>query len=168
MKLSRTERWILANQFAILEKLDPGQGYENLREILEAGYEAQYEWIAEHIRPDGDTMTQADCEEVLDILDMFTFLKYGYRDLADKSGIQVHWVNFPGFSGNDEAKYLGFTLFLIDRQKKFQDLDRRDNFNSHGPFLMIYRQMLKEWKKSADRYKLTKDDIIRITSVKVS
>lgn len=167
MKLTRIERWILSNQFAILAKLYPEEAdsYANMREVVDNGYELNYDWIAQYIYD--DTITETECKEVLDILSMFLCLKRGYEALTDKSGIEDRWVRFRGFDGNHskEAKYLSYTRFLVEREDKFTSLDRGDNFNSHAPLLSRYCQMVEEWKKSEKIDELSKQDIIRITSI---
>ncbi len=35
MKLTRAERWILSNQYRILEKLDPTGGWDHPRDVVE-------------------------------------------------------------------------------------------------------------------------------------
>lgn len=166
MQLSPTERWILSLQFTILAKLYPDEReyYEILREAVDNGYELDYRDMAHYILTGDQAMTVNECKEVINILDMFSFMKDGYKKLSDKSGIDDVWVKFHGFDGNTESKYLGYTRFLIEREHKFIDLDRGDNFNSHMPILDIYRRMLREWEKCPDKYNLSKDDIIRITS----
>src|SRR5438270_11642030 len=42
-QLTRVHRKILANQFTILQILKPNQSYDYLREIVEQGFEAEYE-----------------------------------------------------------------------------------------------------------------------------
>jgi uncharacterized protein YfbU (UPF0304 family) len=162
MKLSRVERWLLVNQFAIVEKLHPEEAssYAEMSEVLRVGYELHYDWIVEHIY--SDVMTSVECKEVLDILDMFGFLRRAYEGLSDKSGVDDRWVKFHGFDGNNEGRYLSYVHFLVERQGKFQGLERGDNFNSHMPVLSIYRGMLERWNVSKDRYNLTREDVIRI------
>jgi len=163
MKLTRTERWILSNQFAILAALYPDETemYKEMRQVVDHGYEMSYEWISTHISDDKDTMSEAECLEVLDILGMFTAIKDTYNRLQDTSGINDLWIKFIGFDGNNEGKFLGYTHFLVEVQGKFPEID---HINSHAPMLPGYRQMLAEWKQSKDRQNLTKDDLIRITS----
>lgn len=174
INLSRKERWFLSNQFAILAKLYPDEadGYEDMREVVERGYELHYNWITEYIFDARFTMSQDDCLEVLDILDMFSTLQSAYEEITDKSGIDDVWIHFAGFDGNNETKYMAYTRFLVEREGKFTWLitgERpHDRFNSHHPILHRYRAMSEEWKKSQDQRNLTKDDLIRITSVKVS
>jgi uncharacterized protein len=167
MKLTHFERWMLSNQFMILAKLYPEMkdSYEKMAEIVENGYEQHYDWISQYIYKGDDITTMEQSEEVRDILSMFEQLKYSYDDLNDKSDVDSFHIQFQGFSGNTETKHLAYTRFLIERENSFADLHRGDNFNSHAPMLDRYRKMVQQWKKSSNQYQLTKDDLIRITSI---
>jgi uncharacterized protein YfbU (UPF0304 family) len=161
MKLSRTERWILANQYRILELLDPGEaeGHARAREALENGYEVAYDWLCEDVDRRG--LSEEECTEVIDILDMFEAI----RRVEDKSGIDEWRTKFGGFDGNNEAAQMGFARYFCENGHRFAELDKGDNFNSHCPTLQRYRPMLREWKSSKDKYNLTRNDLVRITSV---
>lgn len=169
MKLTRVERWMLSNQYRILEKLYPEEA-ESLavhREALENGYERDYSRIAENIYDDKYTLTTAECDEVIDVLSMHRALKYAYDALADRSGIEAWQIEFSGFDGNNEPTLLGYTRWFCNQEGgRFTELTRGDDFNSHMPSLGRYRAMLKEWNASKDRNKLTKEDIVRIGSVR--
>jgi uncharacterized protein len=169
MKLSRVERWMLVNQMRILEALypDEAKSIAEQREALEAGYELHYGGFAEHIYDEKDALSPEACREVLDILSMHRALKFGYDALKDKSGIEESRVTFVGFDGNNETTLMGYTRWFCDSDGgRFKELNRGDDFNSHDPMLANYRAMLTEWEKSKDKNRLTKDDIIRITSVR--
>src|SRR5436309_1114793 len=98
MKLSRTERLMLSNQYRILEALYPNErkSLEEKRVAVESGYELHYEWLAEHVYQDKDCMNEAQSREVLDILAMFDAIKIAYDHLQDKTGIEEHRVKFSG------------------------------------------------------------------------
>ncbi len=51
MKLTRTERWILSNQYRILEALYPDErgSLEKARIALESGYELEYDGMSQRI-----------------------------------------------------------------------------------------------------------------------
>jgi uncharacterized protein len=168
MKLSRIERWLLVNQMRMLEALypDEAKSIAEHREALEQGYELHYDEFAQHIYDDSDGLSAEGCKEVLQILSMHQALKRSYDNLSDKSGIDEYRVRFAGFDGNDpiEGTMMAYTRWFCDsRGGRFKELDRGDDFNSHAPLLGSYRAMLKEWEKSKDKNRLTKDDIIRIT-----
>jgi len=164
VKLSRTERWILINQCRILEKLcsDEADYYAQISEALRWGYELHY---SDDCPASNDILTEQECREVLDILDMYRSLTFSYRDLDDKSGVDSNDLKFPGFDGNNETKQLMYAEYYMGLDGgRYQEL-RRDDLNSHWPMLPKYRQMLTEWVESKDKRHLSKDDIIRITSV---
>ncbi len=165
MNLSRTERWVLAQQYQILEALYPGSAgdFRSSREVLERGYELEYEWICEHIYADLHAMSADECQEVLDIMDMFSFLKRGVEAVAQDSDLTGKDVAFPGFDGNNETKQLGYSHHLRS-EGKFAELEEGDDLNSHLPVLEQYRRMLPAWNASEDPHSLTLDDIRRIIS----
>lgn len=167
MELSKKERWFLSNQYRILEKLYPDNAdhYARCARIVEAGYEPEYDSITEYIC---DPITSEACSEISDILAMYESLQLAYDDLKDREGIEEGKIKFQGFDGNSETDEIGYARFLINEQKKFQDLRRTENINSHRPSIGYYRRMLKEWKASSDEDNLTKADIVRITSIPLS
>ena len=163
MALSHTERWILSNQFRILQLLDKDEAeyYAKAKEAIDSGYELEYACLSQYI--DSDVTTVAECLEVLDMLSMFQYLKWGYDDLPDKSGIEEWRVKFAGFDGNNEVKQMAYAKYVCNLDdSRFATLESGDNFNSHCPVLDRYRAMLSEWNRSGNKYKLSKDDIIRI------
>lgn len=167
MKLTRTERWVLSNQYQILAALstEDAEHYHQCREILEQGYELEYDEIARHVYDGDDTMSIAECREVVDTLAMFHILQRTYRDLADKSGIDESRLEFGGFDGNHETKHVAYARFYASQQGgRFTDLPHPEDFNSHYPTLDVYRRMLAEWHRSESKYKLTRDDVVRITN----
>lgn len=170
MKLSRTERWIISNQYRILEALypDDAKQYAEARQAIEEGYELHYAWLTEYIYGGNSIMTSKECGEVTNILDMFDSLRRTYELLPDKSDIDESAVRFKGFDGNTESKQWAYArYYLKSGGGRFDQLDRGDNFNSHMPTLDSYRRMLEVWKGCRDRHRISKDDVIRITSAGV-
>ncbi len=169
MQLTRAERWILSNQYRILEALYPKEA-EYLaygRKALECGYELEYDGLAEAVYEDSHCLSSEGCEEVLDILQMFSSLKDSYEALEDKSGIDVNAMTFRGFSGNDEGKQMAYAHYFCGKDGgRFTDLERGDNFDSHFPYLDVYRRMLREWHNSDNKYQLSKEDIARIAAAR--
>ncbi|MBV9958193.1 MAG: YfbU family protein [Acidobacteria bacterium] len=165
MKLSRTERWILSNQFRILEALYPNEAedFADAREIVERGYELHYDWITQYISE--DVMKADESSEVIKILSMFRALKYSFKALDNKSGIEEWQIDFAGFDGNSEGKQMVYAKYFCNSEGgKFTELNIGDDFNSHCPTIDRYRRMLAEWEKSSDRNKLMREDILRIIS----
>ncbi len=164
MNLSIKDRLVLKNQYRILEALNPDEKefYERASKILEFGFELEYDMLTRNI--DSDVVTIQECEEVIDILDMFDALRICYARLEDNSGIDEYQVRFLGFDGNHEAKQLLYARYL-KKDGRFADLENIDS-NSHLRVLPIYRRMLAEWNRSDNKYELSKDDIMRITNAR--
>ena len=163
MKLSRSERWILSNQYRILEKLQADETevayFRRCREVIDSGYEIEYGWIADYIVDEEQCLTREDCKEVLEILDMHRDLKYSYGELADKTGIDEADIFFGGFDGNSEVKMLGY-LHHLRKEGKYDMLDPgQDDFNSHISMLGAYRGMLVVWKALRERRGVRRDSL---------
>jgi uncharacterized protein len=171
MELTRVERWMLANQFRILEILVPDERdyYRRGREALQEGYEREYAQLAQHIYPEKDCMSADACREVFDILLMFADLKDAQADgIIAQTDLDPLYMRFWGFDGNSESNQLGYCRYLVeDRQNtRFHRLDRGDDFNSHMPALDGYRRMLAVWRQRRPGDRLTKEDIIAIASAR--
>src|ERR1700683_906737 len=99
MELTKLERLILANQFRILEHVDPDEASRchEACEILENGYTLEYKSLVSNF---DDDVPEATCSEVIDILDMYRALKKAFRELPDGS-VNPSDVEFRGFDGNE-------------------------------------------------------------------
>ncbi|VTR90985.1 Uncharacterized protein OS=Vibrio sp. AND4 GN=AND4_07959 PE=4 SV=1: YfbU [Gemmata massiliana] len=153
MQLTRTERWILSNQYQILEQLatlrkndDEVSHYRSAQEALGCGYANEYGDLAIGICEDKDILSVDECREVIKILGMFNDIQYAYSQLdeANREGISEHFASeFPGFCGNSEGKQLGYARYFCARPHVFTQLNRPDDLDSHAPLLPLYRLMLK-------------------------
>jgi uncharacterized protein YfbU (UPF0304 family) len=159
MKLSRTERWILANQYRILAALDPARAarYEDCVLALEKGYAKVIDRMAAHVSRD-DT-DHKESEEVDEILTMFDSLQRAYRVLEDPYGIDPARLRFPGFDAKTEADYLGYAQFLLERERWPERLDAARPLDARTPMLRTYRRMLDEWKRRARDGEISQRDI---------
>ena len=162
MELSVKDRLILSNQYLILEKLYPEEAAEfaNDRKAIENGYTLHYRDITGRF---GEELPEPNCQHVYNILEMYRALTFGYQELENKEGIEERNLKFPGFDGNNETDLFSYCTFLITDKGLYQELE--GDLNSHMPMLDIYDKMLNEWEKSPNKMKLTRDDIIRLTSV---
>ena len=87
--------------------------------------------------------------EVVDVLDMWTFIETGYTRLsqADKERVASEayphgdYVTFHGFDGNNESNHLAIARFIIRELERFQHFKNRD-LNSHSPSIKRYRRMV--------------------------
>jgi uncharacterized protein YfbU (UPF0304 family) len=163
MKLTKVERLTLLNQYRILEKVDPDNAsfYGQVCEILRSGYTLDY-GLELMTGVDPDEMSEDECHEVRDILDLYRALKKAHRELPEGT-ISSKDAEFPGFDGNEESKHFAYARFLIEDQNKWGESKA---VNSHWPHLGKYRAMVAEWKESAQKWELTAEDVKRILSQK--
>lgn len=163
LKLSLKDRVILANQYRILEMLDKesAEQYARNREIVESGYQRAYAWLVEQFSPDG--LSDEECGEVYDILDMHRRLGFEYVKLSDKNGIDASELRFIGFDGNNESSYLAFHQFLA-QQKKWVEVPPE---NSHSPTLDMYRRMLEVFRTVQKKRSWDKAEIQKIVAARV-
>jgi uncharacterized protein len=162
VKITPLERAILANQYRILEIVNPEEAeyYRQTRLIVENGYEMGYSEVTKHIAE--ETLDEKVCREVMDVLDMYRHITFSYNKLTDKSGITADYVQFPGFDGNNESALLGYVEFLLDEQKGWQELHRVGGYNSHTEMRDRYRRQMAEWRHMRRRDDLGAADIRRI------
>jgi uncharacterized protein YfbU (UPF0304 family) len=145
MELTRAERLILSNQYKLLILLDEDEDnvatYEKNIEVIESGFELEYDWIAGHIQE--DVVSSDECRDVLEILDMFRTLDASYTALgaANRSGITPKDVRFAGFDGNHEDRLLAYVKHL-NSQGKYPESKA---INSHMPKHSYYRRMVAKW-----------------------
>ena len=167
MKLSKVERLMLVNQYLILEGLYPDEKefYANNRKAIEEGFELHYSDLFAGISD--ETLTEEECREVLDILDMFRAITFSYEKLQDKTGIDEYRIKFHGFDLNDEyeGKRVIYSRYFINDLDRFEELKYGKGYadcNSHTLMIDVYRRMLNKWNWIQRKYKLSKDDILKI------
>ncbi len=161
MKLSRADRLMLWYQMEILKQVHPDSGKqcEENQEVLERGYEIFYDELAQHI--DTDSLSREECNEVMEILNMYRALDASLRAL--KKSHANPWSKFNGFDGNDETEQFSFATFLFDKKglwKELADCPR----NSHSATLGKYRAMLAAWSAMEKSHKLTDAQIEKIVT----
>lgn len=164
MKMSLTERAIIANQLKILEKLYPedAKNYAIYRTAIENGYEMHY---FDFFEGSLEEMSKEECLEVIDILDMYRALTFSYQKLTDKTGIDENEIHFDGFDGNEEPRqywYARYFILDLDRFKELTYGQEYPDLNSHCNKLETYRGMLSVWKSIEDRFNLNADQMRRI------
>ena len=108
-------------------------------------------------------LTSEECHLVVEVLAMFSVLKDSYDKLDDKSGIKEGLITFVGFSGNDETDHMAYAEYYC-REGSFAELFNLPDFsfNSHFPMLDRYKRQIDAWTQSAQKYELTREDILRI------
>ena len=161
MELTKKDRLFLINQLLILEKLYPEEQsyYAEHRKALQEGYKLHYSWLFSNL---DDEMSEEECREVLDILEMYRAITFSYKKLKDKQGVTEEEIKFKGFDGNEETKQFSYVLYFTIDLKRYDELkDNAEypNFNSHFPMLPRYRKMLNTWKNFPKKHTLDIDQI---------
>lgn len=120
-------------------------------EALISGYEYHYpEMVAYY----SNGLSRRACVEVLDILTMYSELKWAFDGLRNKDGIKKDDVLFPGFDGNNETSqmcYAMYFLFKLDRFNSLHEQAKKNGCNSHCPMLTTYRRMLTVFQTERKR-----------------
>lgn len=162
MELSKKDRLILANQYRIMEKLQPELAavFAAARHAVEGGYELHYDELTRGLL---EPLSVEQCRWVLHVLEMFTALRLAYDGLKDKSGIEEWQVRFAGFDPTHEPAYQSYAWYVISDLKKFPELAAAGDHATPAPMLGRYQVMLAEWHRSKDERKLSQADVARIT-----
>lgn len=164
MELDLKERLSLINQFLILEKLYPEEAvhYQKHRKALEEGYTLHYDWIVQNL---WEEMTEDECREVLDILDMYRSIIFSRNDNA--SDLSEDEVSFKGFDGNNETNQLAYARYVIEDLGRFDEIKKLGAgiHNSHIPMLHKYRRMLSKWNEYPSKHSMSHEQIINLLEV---
>lgn len=110
--------------------------------------------------------------EVLDILDMWSFVEHSYAQLNDEQKALLEKEaapfgkdpRFPGFDGNNESEYMGAASFIVNELERFKGFKGR-SFNSHCPSIDGHRRMLsvfKDVRNNLDFGPMSGDDLSAI------
>lgn len=116
-------------------------------------------------------------KEVIDILDMWSFIEHSYEKLSDEDKSKLEKdadpfgkdPKFKGFDGNNETSYMGTAMFVVNDLDRFQEFRGR-SFNSHCPTIDTHRRMLSVFeptRKKIDFKPLSVDDLTAILKEKV-
>lgn len=166
--LDRFDRYVISNQLRIMEVLIPTDAGElsTQREIFEKGYELLYEEGMQHIYPDGDIMTSADCLEVWNTMDMFDGIDRSLPVLKEGDLEPGYLTKFLGYDGNNEGGFMAFAEFTVERLRRFTylKLEKPDYWNSHMTTRPIYGRMLAVWEKFTvkDRFNMSRDQLLSV------
>ncbi|GAB6009888.1 YfbU family protein [Dysgonomonas reticulitermitis] len=175
INLSKQERLSYILQLKILQKLsDPSESshYENQITALERGFALHYQDIFEILSE--EELSPEDCQEVLDILEMYRGIIYSYEGLK-REGIEITLkdddVKFPGFDGNHEYKQMAYVKYFIDDLDRFSEIQNLSNgyYNSHSGMLRKYKAMLIKWNEYnslPNRYLMNEEQIRKLLSIR--
>lgn len=163
LKLTDTERLILANQYEILAALKSDDSYSRIAEELRDGHEWLYQEHFDYLSPN---LHEEDAEFVVTILGIYSDLRDSYEQLVDKSGMERHQVQFPGFDGNNESELLAFTRALR-KSNRFIDTLPEQGKNSHMPTRDIYDRMIAKWDElGKPHFPLSKEQIAELLAAR--
>ena len=126
-----------------------------------------------HSREDAETVVT----EVVDILDLWSFLERGFASLSKKDQDRVaaeaepfgKHVTFAGFDGNGEGEHIGVARFLINKLDRFTEFKGRD-LNAHTRTLDAHRRMLSVFEPIRSNLigrDLNVEEIIQILQAKL-
>ncbi len=160
MSLSNTERLILANQYRILELLDPQNvaDHSQSRDAIERGYVAAYpNLLSEDENPE---FPLEESSFVVKALSMFDAMQRSFKNLGSVPGVKPQDVAFDGFDGNNETTYMAYARFVVDQENRFDYLTfGGDRLNSLTPRVTAYRGMLRKWIEMDESYELSAEQI---------
>lgn len=161
MNLTKSERLSLIYQMKILEKLYPEEAvkFSQNRIALEEGFTLHYEWIFESLR---DEMSEEDCQEVLDILDMYRAITFSLREIDGCDDLENHRLaKFKGFDGNNEGQRMDYVRYFIVELERYDELKqgKLPTFNSHTRMLPTYQKMLERWSEVERSFEMSREQI---------
>jgi uncharacterized protein YfbU (UPF0304 family) len=154
-------------------KLDSDVDPEFVESAIDGGHYWALEWEYPGIFHGYEAKKEV-VTEVVDVLDMWSFLESAFRKLSKKDKGRVATeaapfgkrVLFDGFGGNFESEHLGVARFLIDKLDRFSDFKARE-LNAHMPMLDTYRRMLSVFapiRRTLTGGDLSADQMIEILS----
>lgn len=145
MEMTTTQRLILANQYKLMGLLDPTNAnkYERLERIIKGGFGRELKELDNEF----STLSENECQSVLDTLEMYHALQVSYANLADKSGLTQHRLQFAGYDAIREKKYLNYLRFITASESKYQVFMQCEHgCDSQTPMWDKYSKMLEVWK----------------------
>lgn len=142
IKLTLTERLILANQYKILSNIDTkfADNYDSQLKIVEGGFEGLYPTLFEHISKTNHDKSIVD--ETYAILEMYRNIEPGISNSKVPGAVKL---KFQGFDANNDDHYLIMSILTGDMglYAEYEDFD----FNSHSSYsLEMYRKLLPKYK----------------------
>lgn len=164
MELSKKERLAFIYQLRALEALYPDEAAEmaNHRTALENGYALHYDWMTEQL---SDGLSEEECREVLDVLDMYRAITFSLSKLVDDDPLRSHHsAKFRGFDGNNEGSRRSYVRYFIIDLERYEELKDGDypSFNSHTPMIDRYKRMLEAWRPYRSNFELSRPQISSI------
>jgi len=179
MELSDGEKLILIMLSEIHQKLkiENGVDTELVKSAIFSGNVWALKWEFPGIFSNSEH-TPEMVTEVVDILDMWSFIERAHKSLSteDKARVEKEaspfgkYVEFTGFDGNGESAYISIARFLVDDLNRFSAFKGRE-LNSHMPSIGLYRRMLRVFeplRATLGQHELSADQVIQILKARVS
>lgn len=146
MQLTNPEKLIISMLAELHEKagIDVEQA-QLIKRAIYSNHTWALSWELQGIVGDDREETPPLVTDVVNILDMWSFLEEGMAALSEKDAEEVRdavgrTTEFIGFDGNNESDAVSTARFLIGPMKRFESYVGRD-MNSHIPTLERYRAM---------------------------
>ncbi|MEZ8223321.1 hypothetical protein CWO07_04195 [Vibrio splendidus] len=165
MEMTNAQRLILSNQYYLMSQMDPENSakYQRLQTVVERGYELQML----ELNKEFGCLTEAECREVIDIMEMYHAMQESNKMLAEQERAEVDQrrLQFLGFDIASEAQSVHYVRFLVDSEGLYPQFDKADHhFNSQMPMLEKYRRMLTTWRNCPRQYHLCATELSQIFS----
>ena len=165
MEMTNAQRLILSNQYYLMSQMDPENSakYQRLQTIVERGYELQMR----ELNKEFGCLTEAECREIIDIMEMYHAMQESNKMLAEQERAEVDQrrLQFLGFDIASEAQAVHYVRFLVDSEGLYPQFDKADHhFNSQMPMLEKYRRMLTTWRNCPRQYHLCATELSQIFS----
>ena len=163
MEMTNAQRLILSNQYYLMSQMDPENSakYQRLQTIVERGYELQMR----ELNKEFGCLTEAECREIIDIMEMYHAMQESNKMLAEEERKEVDQrrLQFLGFDIASEAQIVHYVRFLTDSEGLYPQFDKADHhFNSQMPMLDKYRRMLTTWRNCPRQYHLCATELSQI------
>ncbi|TVU61859.1 YfbU family protein [Vibrio atlanticus] len=165
MEMTNAQRLILSNQYYLMSQMNPDNSakYQRLQTIVERGYELQMR----ELNKEFGCLTEAECREIIDIMEMYHAMQESNKMLAEqeRSEVDQRRLQFLGFDIASEAQIVHYVRFLVDSEGLYPQFDKADHhFNSQMPMLEKYRRMLTTWRNCPRQYHLCATELSQIFS----
>jgi len=142
MKLTNSEKLILLMLSELHEKVGVKDGTDTklLTRAIYSDNTWALDWEMPGVVGDRSEPTPPEVTDVVNILDMWSFIEEAYEkfDAASREKVKVgaapfgEHVTFTGFDGNNESRHMSISRFLVEDMNRFTRFKKRD-LNSHHP-----------------------------------
>ncbi|EGA71878.1 hypothetical protein VISI1226_19167 [Vibrio sinaloensis DSM 21326] len=163
MEMTNAQRLILSNQYFLMSQLNPENAakYQRLQTIVERGYELQMS----ELNKDFGCLNEAECREIIDIMEMYHAMQESNKMLSEeeRKDVDQRRLTFLGFDIATEAQLVNYIRFLTESEGLYPQFDKADHhFNAQMPMQEKYRRMLSTWRNCPRQYHLCANELKQI------